>query len=245
MLFKWFSDNKMKANISKCHVLVNKKDEVVINLGETEIKNSEYEKLLGIKVDTKLNFNEHLNAIITKASREVNALSRVEPYLSLSKKKILMNSFFKSQFSYCPLVCMFHTRIMNNKINRLHERCMRLTYGDKTSSFEELLEQDKSVSIHTRKLQMLPTEIFKMYRSMSPPILCELFHGRDNSNFAVPNVKSVFHGSKIISYLGPTIWDIVPLKLKKLTSLNAFKKGIKKCNQKIVLAGYVSNTCQI
>ena len=46
MLFKWFSDNQMKTNTSKCHLLVNKKDEVVINLGETEIKNSEYEKLL-------------------------------------------------------------------------------------------------------------------------------------------------------------------------------------------------------
>ena len=68
-----------------------------------EIKNSEYEKLLGIKVDTKLNFNEHLNDIISKASRKVNALSRVcqcfvMPYMSLSKKKILMNSFFNSQF---------------------------------------------------------------------------------------------------------------------------------------------------
>ena len=93
MLFKWFSDNQMKANISKCHLLVNKNDEVVINLGETEIKNSEYEKLLGIKVDTKLNFNEHLNDIISKASRKINALSRVVPYMSLCKKKILMNLF--------------------------------------------------------------------------------------------------------------------------------------------------------
>ena len=59
MLFKWFSDNQMKTNFRKCH-LVNKKDEVVINLGETEIKNSEYEKLLGIKFDPKSNFNEHL-----------------------------------------------------------------------------------------------------------------------------------------------------------------------------------------
>ena len=126
MLFKWFSDNQMKANISKCHLLVNKKDEVVINLGETEIKNSEYEKLLGIKNDTKLNFNEHLNDIISKASRKVNALSRVMPYMSLSKKKILMNSFFNSEFSYCPLIWMFYSRITNNKINRLHEKCMRL-----------------------------------------------------------------------------------------------------------------------
>ena len=138
MLFKWFCDNQMKANISKCHLLVNKKDEVVINLGETEIKNSDYEKLLGIKIDTKLNFNEHLNDIISKASRKVNDLSRLVPYMSLSKKKTLMNSFFNSQFSYCFLIWMFHGRIMNNKINRLHERCMRLIYGNKTSSFKEL-----------------------------------------------------------------------------------------------------------
>ena len=203
----WFSDNLMKANIRKCHLLVNKKDEVVLNLGETEIKNSDSEKLLGIKVDAKLNFNEHLNDIISKANRKVNILSRVVPYMSLSKKKILMNSFFNSQFGYCPLIWMFHSRIMNNKINRLHERCMRLIYEDKTSSSEELLEQEKSNSMHTRILQMLATEMLKVYRSMSP-ILSELFRRGDisynsqsNSNFAVSNVKSVFHRSESISYL--------------------------------------------
>ena len=117
MLFKWFCDNQMKANISKCHLLVSRKDEVVINFGETEIKNSEYDKLLGIKVHTKLNFNEHVNDIISKASRKVDALSRVVPYMSLLKTKILMNSFFNSQFSYCPLIWIFHSRIINNKIN--------------------------------------------------------------------------------------------------------------------------------
>ena len=90
MLFKWFSENQMKENISKCTLLVNKKDEVLINLGETEIKNSGYEKLLGIKVDTTS------KRYISKASRKVNALLGVVPYMSLSKKKILMNSSFNS-----------------------------------------------------------------------------------------------------------------------------------------------------
>ena len=92
-------------------------------------------------------------------------------------------------------------------INRLHEKCMRLIYGDKTSSFEELLDQDKSVSIHTRNVQMLVAEMFKVYRGMSP-IISEVFRRRDisynlqgNSNFAVPNVKSVFHRSESITYL--------------------------------------------
>ena len=170
MLFKWFSDNQMKANISKYHCLVNKNDKVVINLGEAEIKNNENEKLLRIKCDTKLNFNEHLNDIISKLSHKVNALSRVVPLMGLSKKRILMNPFFNLQFSYCPVIWIFLRRIMNNKINRLHERCMRLIYGDKMSSFEELLEQDKSVSIHTRNLQMLTTEILKVHQNMSLPI---------------------------------------------------------------------------
>ena len=152
----------MKANISKFHLLVNKNDEVTIRIGDTEIKNSAYEKLLGIKVDTKLNFNEHLNDIISKASRKVNALSRVMPYMSLSKKKKLLSSFFNSQFNYCPLIWMFHSRIINNKINRLHERCLHLLYGDKSSSFEKLLEQDKSVTMHTMNLQILATEMFKV-----------------------------------------------------------------------------------
>ena len=84
---------------------------------------------------------------------------------------------------------------------------------------------------------------------MSTPIFSELFCPRDicydlrsNSNFAVSNVKSFFHGSESISYLSPKIWDIVPLELKELTGLNAFKKVLKNGNQKIVLAGYVRNT---
>ena len=77
----------MKPNISKCYLLVNKKDEVTIRIGDTEIKNSEYEKLLVVKVDTILNFNEHLNGIISKASCKINALSTVILYMSLSKKR--------------------------------------------------------------------------------------------------------------------------------------------------------------
>ena len=61
MLFQWFSDNQMKTNISKCHLLVDEvtssKDEVTLRIEDMEIKNSKYETLPGIKVDAKLNFN--------------------------------------------------------------------------------------------------------------------------------------------------------------------------------------------
>ena len=62
---------------------------------------------------------------------------------------------------------MFDSCIINNNINRLHERCLRLCYGDKSTSFEKLLEQDKSVTTHTRNLQILATEMLKVYRNIS------------------------------------------------------------------------------
>ena len=150
-----------------------------------------------------------------------------------------MSSFFNSQFNYCPLKWMFHSRIINNKINRLHEMCLCLLCGDKSPSFEKLIEQDKSVTIHTRNLEILATEMFKVYRNISPPIFSEIFHGRDidynlriNSDFAVPNVRSVFHVRGSISYLSSKIWDIVPLELKKLANAAASKNGIKEWKQK-------------
>ena len=65
-----------------------------------------------------------------------------------------MNAFFKSQFSYCPLVWMCHSRSNNSKINRLNERWLRIIYTDKQSLFEMLLEKDGSVSDHNRNLQL-------------------------------------------------------------------------------------------
>ena len=122
-LFKWFSDNMTKANKDKCHLIVTSNEYVSMKLANIEIENSNCEKLLGVKTDSKLNFKEHLDGIIKKASRKINALFRIAPSMNFGKRRLFMNSFFTSQFNYCPLVWMCHHRSVNNKINRLHERC--------------------------------------------------------------------------------------------------------------------------
>ena len=94
-LFQWFSDNQMKANHDKCHLLVSGKNNVTMNVSGFKIKNSECEKLLGIKVDCGLKFENYLDGVIKKARNTINALPRVTQFTNLSKKKTLMNSFFK------------------------------------------------------------------------------------------------------------------------------------------------------
>ena len=116
-LFQWFSDNQMKANHDKCYPLVSGKNNVTIIANEFKIKKTECEKLLGIKVDCELKFENYLDRVIKNASNKINALSRVTPFMNLSEKKMLMDSFFKSQFSYCSLVWMCHSRTINNMIN--------------------------------------------------------------------------------------------------------------------------------
>ena len=82
-----------------------------------------------------------------------------------------MRSFVMSQFSYCPLICICLSRRINNQINKLHERALRLVYNDKSSSFRELLERDNSVTIHERNIQVLLTEIFKVKSRAAPEIM--------------------------------------------------------------------------
>ena len=73
-----------------------------------------------------------------------------------------MEAFMMLPLSYCPLVWMCHSRTLNNKINKLHERALRLVYDDRQSTFEELLNIDKSVTIHHRNLQVLAAELYKV-----------------------------------------------------------------------------------
>ena len=95
--------------------------------------------------------------------------------MNFEKRRVLMNSFFTSQFNYCPLVRMFHSRKVNNKLNHLHERCLRIVYSDKMSSFKKLLETDRSVPIHIRNLQIPATEFFKESKDLDPIIGSEIF----------------------------------------------------------------------
>ena len=97
------------------HLLVSTNDNVPIRIENFQIENTKREKLLGTKFDNKLSFDYHLSETCKKASRKLYALDRVTRYMNLSKRKILMNAFFNSQFSYCPLTCMCHSRIIKKK----------------------------------------------------------------------------------------------------------------------------------
>ena len=131
----------MKSNPDKCNFICSTSKKVSLIVENKEINNSTHERLLGVKIDSNFSFNTHIDEMCKKPSLELNALSTITPHLDSEKKKLFINSIFISQFNYYQLIWMCHNRAKNNKINRLHERCLRLLYKNKKSSFQDLLER--------------------------------------------------------------------------------------------------------
>ena len=154
-----------------------------------------------------------------KAGGKVTALARLVKILSMDKKKILMAAFIESQFSYCPLVWLYcHSRKLNDRINLIHERGLRMVYGDYTSSFEELLRKDGAVTIHHRNIQLLAIVMFQLKESPN-----------GKTGFVIPRVKNEYMGKLSLRYFGPVVWEtMLPNAYKEINVLGKFKEDIKK-----------------
>ena len=173
LAIEWFQNNNMKLNEGKCHFLVSgfKHEAIWINIREEMIWESKEEKLLGVSIDKDLNFTSHVSNICTQAGQKLAAISRIAKFMSLEKRKLLITSFFDSQFEYCPLSWMFHSRTLNNRINDLHYRALRIIYKENSLTFKELLEKDGSVTIHHRNIQKVGIEMYKIKNTLSPIVM--------------------------------------------------------------------------
>ena len=132
-------------------------------------------QLLGVKIDYELNFNEHVSSLCKKAIQKLNALSRIASCMTFNQRRLITNCFITSHFSYCLIVWMFHSRKLNERINHIHERALRIVYKDFNSSFQELLTEDNSLNIRHKNLQKLVTEIFKVKNGLSPELMNDVF----------------------------------------------------------------------
>ena len=238
-VLNWFKINEMKSNNDKCHLIVPEtinrsySSKSYIYLGNEFLENENSVKLLGVKIDQNLNLNEHVMNLLKKGNQKLHALMRISKFLNEDKLKLIMKTFIESQFNYCPLIWMCHSRTLNNKINKLHERALRVVYDDDDLTFEQLLEKDNSYTIHERNLQKLAVEMYKVKHNLSPVPVQEIFtqgnveNLRHGTDWEIPKARTVNNGIETIRYRGPKTWDLVPIDIKKSKSLSEFKIKIK------------------
>ena len=236
ILSKWFRDNSMKVNGEKCHLMFFsnvKSTNIEININNEVIQESSEERLLGVILDNTLSFKAHVTSLYKKANQKLHALSRIAHYMDSEKLKHVMKAFILSQFNYCPLVWMLSERGLNNKINHLHEKALRIAYKDELSDFETMLEKDNAVTIHVRNLQLLMTEIFKTQHSLNPTFMKEIFVSKNNL-YNLRNEHSIEHlkpqtttfGEKSTSFLGGKLWHELSLETKQSLNLNQWSGSL-------------------
>ena len=125
--------------------------------------------------------------------------------------------------------------LLIKKINKVHEKALRMVYGDHKTKFSELLNIDKSVTIHQRNLQYLLIEIYKVKKGISPAIMNEIFQFFENSVYELRsgvhlpsrNSRTVFFGTDSIMNLGAKLWNMVTQNITSSESLNVFKSKVK------------------
>ena len=241
--FDWFETNKMIVNPGKFQsIIINKKKQDHTHTKETfeicdkVVEASPSVKLLVVQIDDKLNFNPHITNICRSAANQLNALIRFKQFLSFEAKKVLVNSYFYSNFNYCPLVCMFSSAKSLNKIESLQKRALRYLYSDYESPYDTLLAKSGKVTMKASRLRSLCVEIYKSINSINPSFMNEIFRLRVTNRIVrsqyrldldIPRVNQVSFGNKSIRSFGPKIWNSLPPHIKSCENLETFKRVIK------------------
>ena len=243
LVIEWFTNNYMKLNESKCHLLLcgNKEEVIIAKIGSASVIETHEVKLLGVIINRELRFKNHINFIYKKAGKKLNALARLCNLISFDKRRIIMKAFVLSQFSFSPLIGMFLDRNLNARIDALHFRALKMVYRDNDSSFKELLIRDKSVTVHHKNIHFLAIELYKVKHDISLSyFMTEIFKQRiipddsvisglryQSDFYNYVNPKSVHYGLETLRSFGPKIWNILPDNIKTSTTLSLFKKYIK------------------
>ena len=230
----------MVANPSKFQIMflgLHQPHKLCLEINNQIVPSSDTVKLLGIDIDSKLSFDNHVKAVCAKASRKVSAFSRVANFITFEQAKLLYNSFIMSNFGYCPLIWMFCGETANEEINRIHKRALRRLYNDFNSNFEEVLARSGEKTVHLQNLEKLLLEVFKSLHQINPAFMWELFERKEvNYNLRnkdllrIPKFQTITYGANSISYRGSYLWNSMPDVVKSCERVLSFKRKLREWN---------------
>ena len=188
---------------------------------------------MGVIIDRNLNFSDHISSLCKRSSRQLNSLSRISRLLDIKSRKIIFNSFIRSNFDYCPLAWHFCGKQNNAKLEKLQERALRIIYKDYKSTYDELLISSKNTTILISHLKIVTLGVFKYIHSLNPPCTNGLFQiketpysMRNTLKIAQHMKKTTTFGLRSISYLGPKIWNDLPVDFNEVLNMSS---SIFKC----------------
>ena len=160
-------------------------------------------------------------------------MRRIRKFLTIENAKILGNAFIDSQFNYVPLLWMFCRKTLYSKIEKIHRKTLKVIY-ESNDTYDNLLLQSSTVSVHQRHLRFLMTEIYKNISQLNPEFMWSYFTYKDmpynlskGPILGLPKTHSFYHGTNAIDFCGFLIWNNLTAVAKSSDSLFGFKNKIK------------------
>ena len=144
---------------------------------------------------------------------------------------------------------MCHSRGLNNKLNHIHERALRIVYYHFHQSFSPLLINNNYFTIHHKNLQLLATELFKEKANISREIMNKIFDFSKNSTYELKcgsclsrsNIHSTHFGIESIASIAGKIWNKIPNEIKEASALTVFKSKIKNGLHRVALVDFAKH----
>ena len=211
---KWFLDNYMQANPQKFQVMFMKPQKLQtelpsdISINDITISTNDKVKLLGVTIDSNLNFDNHVRILCKKASMQLKVLFRFKSYLGRREREQMYKTFILSNFNFCPVVWNFCSKTSARKIEKIQERALRFLTGYHSLSYQELLQKTGCETMHLNRMKFIAIEVFKCVHNLNPGFMNEMFiikefdrNMRDPCILIVPRFKTIMYEKKNIFVL--------------------------------------------
>ena len=191
--------------------------------------------MLGITIDNKLKFDNHVAKICRKVSQQIAVLKRMKKMLPFETRRDLYLAFILPHFNYCSETWNFCSKSAADKLERLNERAIRFVFRDKYTSYSELLNALGLSSLKQQRLIKITLSVFNaIHNSLAPKSIQDLIVHRKNVSYnlrgdyilSLPKPKSTTYGLNSVRYIGPKLWNSIPNMFRNITNFKSFKRSI-------------------
>lgn len=226
---QWLINNRLSINLSKTFVVIfsNKRFDYLANplrMNNEVVTLNELGKFLGVFIDRKLTFNEHVNAICSKLSKTIGIFYKINSYIPEKNLINLYYSFFYPFILYCNIVWGGCTQNHLNKILLLQKRIVRIiTKENYLAHTDPLFKRTGILKITDLHTYLCAIEAFKTFKSQGFNYLDHPYDTR-HRNKPVPTMQRLTTAKKSLSHSLPQTWNSLPDTIKEAKSLNVFKK---------------------
>ena len=244
-IVSWMNNNMLKLNADKTElVLFSSKhhsqhiSDITVKVGDSQIVPSQYVRNLGAFFDSRMDMEQHVNAVSRSCYAQLRQIGHIRQYLSNNTTQTLINSLVTSRLDYCNSLLHGVHKTTLNRLQMVQNTAARII--KRTSRFEHItpvLKELHWLPIESRVDFKILTHTYKALNGNSPSYIKDLLHlyepkralrSQDDSlTLVVPRTRTTTYGDRSFETAAPRLWNALPLGIRKSTTLSSFKTSLK------------------